>query len=84
MSLSLLTSEVDQLVPVVQAKASYERRQAENEEAGTFSHLHLFRLGWSERELGEDGIEAVLATLLEGIGKVRKGQPSDSLPMNVC
>ncbi|EKM51632.1 uncharacterized protein PHACADRAFT_261883 [Phanerochaete carnosa HHB-10118-sp] len=58
-SVSLLTSDVDQLVPVVQAKAGYERREAESKEGAP-----------------EDGFEAALATLLEGIGRVRTASKS--------
>ena len=34
MSIKLLTADVDQLVPVVQAKAGFERRKVEDEEIG--------------------------------------------------
>lgn len=74
MSVSLLTSDVEQLVSVVQAKAGYERRKIEDEEVGTSLYRTSYTSNLTRDIAAEDGFETVIATLMEGIGKVRAGQ----------
>lgn len=57
LSVSILTKNVEELVPVVLARAGFERRRLEAASEGG----------------QEEAFDRVMAVLMEGIGKVREG-----------